>query len=61
MPLLTVKEEDPSDLQQSYRERAATTTTCDSAADQGVRVQSEKQEVHVTISPWQQDKSSSLF
>ena len=60
MPLLTVKEEDPSDLQQSYRERAATTTTCDSAADQGVRVQSEKQEVHVTISPWQQDKSSSI-
>lgn len=57
MPLLTVKEEDPSDLQQSYRERAATTTTCDSTADQGVKVQSEKQEILVTISPWQQDKS----
>lgn len=61
LPLLSVKEEDSSDLQQSYRERAATTTTCDSAADQGVKSQGqmEKQELHVTLSPWQQIKSAS--
>ncbi|XP_052068018.1 uncharacterized protein LOC127707483 isoform X4 [Mytilus californianus] len=59
MPLLTVQEEDPTDLQQSYRERAATTTTCDSAADQGVKSPMEKQEVLVTITPWKQGKSTS--
>ncbi|XP_076073735.1 uncharacterized protein LOC143045245 isoform X3 [Mytilus galloprovincialis] len=59
MPLLTVQEEDPTDLQQSYRERAATTTTCDSAADQGVKSPMEKQEVLVTIQPWNKSRSTS--
>ncbi|XP_071129920.1 calponin homology domain-containing protein DDB_G0272472-like isoform X2 [Mytilus edulis] len=59
MPLLTVQEENPTDLQQSYRERAATTTTCDSAADQGVKSPMEKQEVLVTIQPWNKSRSTS--
>ncbi|XP_063444272.1 uncharacterized protein LOC134724881 isoform X4 [Mytilus trossulus] len=61
MPLLTVQEEDPTDLQQSYRERAATTTTCDSAADQGVKSPMEKQEVLVTIQPWNKSTSQKIF
>ena len=50
MPLLSVKEEDPRDVHNGYRERAATTATCETSSDQGVKGQSEKQEVHMTLS-----------
>ena len=45
MPLLSVVEEDSSDTSNGYRERAATTTTCESSSEQGVR-SSQIEEIH---------------
>lgn len=59
MPLLTVKEEEPDEVQNGYRERAATTATCDKSAEQGVKSQSEKQELHLTLSDTNVPSSSS--
>uniref|UniRef100_K1Q3F5 Uncharacterized protein n=1 Tax=Magallana gigas TaxID=29159 RepID=K1Q3F5_MAGGI len=45
MPLLSVAEEDSSDTNNGYRERAATTTTCESSSEAGVR-SSQIEEIH---------------
>ncbi|XP_011454693.3 microtubule-associated protein futsch isoform X2 [Magallana gigas] len=45
MPLLSVAEEDSSDANNGYRERAATTTTCESSSEAGVR-SSQIEEIH---------------